>query len=113
MSVESSRPPSAACASITSSKRPLTTDWGSVAPAEYGPCSGEYDGLELRCRAWSMQALAVEHVESSYLADPGRFPPGSAEFDCALLMQGIAHEWHGRPSIRSPVRACLATSGAQ
>jgi hypothetical protein len=24
------------------------------------------------------------------------FPPGSVEFDGALLMRGIEHEWHGR-----------------
>jgi hypothetical protein len=24
------------------------------------------------------------------------FPAGSVELDCALLMRGIDHEWHGR-----------------
>ena len=28
--------------------------------------------------------------------DQAMFPPGSVEFDCALLMRGIDHEWHGR-----------------
>jgi hypothetical protein len=40
-----------------------------------------------------MQALAVEQVESSFFNDPRRFPSGSVEFDCALLMRGIRHEW--------------------
>ena len=58
--------------------------------------SGRYDGLELRCRNWSMQPLNVEQIESSFFEDPARFPPGSAVFDHALLMRGIEHEWHGR-----------------
>ena len=28
--------------------------------------------------------------------DRALFPPGSVEFDCALLMRGIEHEWQGR-----------------
>jgi len=35
-------------------------------------------------------------VESSFFEDRALFPPGSVEFDCALLMRGIEHEWHGR-----------------
>jgi Uncharacterized conserved protein (COG2071) len=31
--------------------------------------------------------------------DRALFPPGSAEFDCGLLMRGIDHEWHGRESL--------------
>jgi hypothetical protein len=27
------------------------------------------------------------------------FPPGSVQFDCALLMRGIDHEWLGRESL--------------
>jgi hypothetical protein len=27
------------------------------------------------------------------------FPKGSIEFDCALLMRGIEHEWHGVPDL--------------
>jgi hypothetical protein len=55
---------------------------------------GRYDGLELRCEKWSVQPLTVEEVKSSYFDDVTKFPPGSATFDCALLMRGIQHEWH-------------------
>ncbi len=41
-----------------------------------------------------MEALDVEAVESSYFSDTSRFPPGSVDFDCALAMRNIAHEWH-------------------
>ncbi|HSU65564.1 MAG TPA: DUF2071 domain-containing protein [Tepidisphaeraceae bacterium] len=60
---------------------------------------GRYDGLELRCKTWAVQPLAVEAVQSSYFDDRTKFPEGSAIFDCALLMRGIEHEWHTREDL--------------
>jgi hypothetical protein len=60
---------------------------------------GRYDGLELACRDWHVEPLAAEAVESSFFQDAARFPPGAAEFDCALVMRGIEHEWHGREEL--------------
>src|SRR5262245_29517367 len=60
---------------------------------------GRFDGLELRPLAWEVQPLAVEKVESSFFEDRALFPAGSVAFDCALLMRGIDHEWHGRESL--------------
>jgi hypothetical protein len=60
---------------------------------------GRFEGLELRSLNWSMSALAIDRVESSFFDDPKRFPPGSVEFDSALLMREIEHEWHGREPI--------------
>jgi hypothetical protein len=57
---------------------------------------GQLDGLELRSFHWQVQPLAVDRVESSFFEDRALFPPGSVELDCALLMRGIDHEWHGR-----------------
>jgi hypothetical protein len=69
--------------------------------------AGTYDGLELRSTRWEMTPLDVRHVESSWFADPAIFPPGSVEFDSALLMRGIPHEWHGRGNLVAPtVAAC-------
>jgi len=51
------------------------------------------EGVQLQTEKWEMQPLAVERVESSFFSDALRFPAGSAEFDCALLMRGIGHEW--------------------
>lgn len=62
---------------------------------------GEFDGLELRSFDWQVAPLAIEKVESSFFEDRTLFPPGSVEFDCALLMRGIDHEWHGRESFHS------------
>jgi hypothetical protein len=64
---------------------------------------GRFDGLELRCRQWDVAPLDVESVSSSYFDDATRFPAGTVNFDCALLMQGIPHEWHGRDEL------CCAT----
>jgi hypothetical protein len=60
---------------------------------------GEFDGLELRSFRWHVDPLMVEQVESSYFTDQTLFPPGSVEFDSALLMRQIDHEWHGRRSL--------------
>jgi hypothetical protein len=56
----------------------------------------QFDGLELRSFNWQVQPLAVGKVKSSFFEDRALFPAGSVEFDCALLMRGIEHEWHGR-----------------
>ncbi len=66
---------------------------------------GVYDGLELRTATWQVEPLAVESVYSSFFADAARFPPGSAMFDCALLMRGIEHQWHGRETLCCPAES--------
>jgi hypothetical protein len=60
---------------------------------------GEFDGLELRSFNWQVQALAVEKAESSFFEDQTLLPPGSVALDCALLMRGIEHEWHGKDQL--------------
>jgi hypothetical protein len=60
---------------------------------------GTYDGLELRTINWNVESLAVDRIESSFFEDSKLFPAGSTEFDCALLMRNINHEWHGRPTL--------------
>jgi len=61
--------------------------------------SGVYDGIELSCIDWKVESLDVDAIESSYFLDSERFPPGSVAFDCALLMRGIDHRWHGRTDL--------------
>ncbi|MCO5166974.1 MAG: DUF2071 domain-containing protein [Planctomycetes bacterium] len=77
-----------------------------------GRAVGELDGLELRTRRWEVEPLAVDAARSSFFDDPTRFPPGSAVFDCALLMRGIEHEWRALPGLRAaahPRRSRSAT----
>lgn len=62
--------------------------------------AAEYDGLELRTLNWNAEPCRVDRVESSFFGNDGVFPKGFAEFDCALLMRGIEHEWHGRESLK-------------
>jgi len=57
------------------------------------------DGLRLRTRAWRVEPLNVDRVASSYYADRSRFPEGSVEYDCTLLMRDIPHEWHSEPPL--------------
>jgi hypothetical protein len=52
------------------------------------------DGLLLRTLDWRIRALSVSEVQSSFFADRERFPEGSTEFDHALVMRDIRHEWH-------------------
>lgn len=60
---------------------------------------GKYDGLELKTFNWDVEPLAVERIESSYFGNAKLFPDGAAEFDCALLMRNIDHEWQGRATL--------------
>jgi hypothetical protein len=56
--------------------------------------AGRLDGLILETKEWRVEPLEAEKVYSSYFADESKFPAGSAEFDHALIMRNIAHEWH-------------------
>jgi hypothetical protein len=58
-----------------------------------------FDGLELRCTRWSIHPLAVDAVRSSYFENESMLPKGSVQFDCALLMRDIDHEWHSKEQI--------------
>jgi hypothetical protein len=71
---------------------------GSVGYSATG-AHGRFDGLELRCSSWTVHPLDVAISESSFFDDRTLFPMGSVEFDCALLMRGIDHEWHARETL--------------
>ena len=58
-----------------------------------------FQGLELRCKNWHAEPLEVGDVRSSFFEDMSFFPKGSIEFDCALLMRGIEHEWHSKSDL--------------
>jgi hypothetical protein len=57
------------------------------------------DGIRLVTSGWCVAPLAVDTVYSSYFADETKFPKGSVEFDCALLMRNIPHEWQSLPDM--------------
>lgn len=91
---------------------PRTSVFGSLAEAsgffERGSLGysvtakpGQFDGLELRSFNWHVRPLDVRNVKSSFFENRELFPPDSVDFDCALLMQGIEHEWVGRTCLCS------------
>ncbi|MFZ0061053.1 MAG: DUF2071 domain-containing protein [Pyrinomonadaceae bacterium] len=52
------------------------------------------DGLRLKTKEWRVEPLDVRSVYSSYFSDEAKFPKGSIEFDNALIMRNVAHQWH-------------------
>jgi hypothetical protein len=52
------------------------------------------DGLTLATKDWRVEPLQVRKVYSSYFSDREKFPEGAIEFDHALIMRNVAHEWH-------------------
>ena len=59
------------------------------------------DGLKLHTVDWQVEPLEILSVKSSFFEDRARFPVGTIEFDCALLMRGIEHEWRSLPTLRA------------
>jgi len=58
------------------------------------------DGVQLATQAWKTSPLAVREVHSSYFHDRERFPEGAIQFDHALIMRDIPHEWHAAEPMR-------------
>lgn len=95
---------------------PATSCFGSLAEAsaffEGGSLGysvtrdeGRLDGLHLRTKDWRVRALAVSEVRSSYFEDRRAFPPGAIEFDHALIMRDLPHEWHAAEDLFSVSQA--------
>jgi hypothetical protein len=59
----------------------------------YSPNGNNFDGLLLNTYTWDMRPLEVSNVQSSYFENERIFPKGSVQFDNALLMTNIEHEW--------------------
>lgn len=52
------------------------------------------DGLKLETKEWRVEPLSLATAYSSYFSDAAKFPTGSVEFDHALIMRNVDHEWH-------------------
>src|SRR2546429_1157333 len=83
-------PPASLFASIDDASRFF--EGGSVGYSATA-AGNRLDGVTLRTQEWKVEPLAIDRVYSSFFADESMFPPGSAAFDCALIMRNIAHEW--------------------
>lgn len=53
----------------------------------------QLDGLVLVTKNWHVEPFQVSRLESSFFTTENGFPVGSAEFDHALIMRDIEHEW--------------------
>jgi len=49
--------------------------------------------IHLKTESWKVRPLKVLTLQSSFFEDRSLFPHGAIEFDNALLMRGIEHEW--------------------
>ena len=54
----------------------------------------KFDGMCLKTNQWKLEALEVKSVTSSFFDNENDFPKGSIQFDNALLMTNVEHEWH-------------------
>jgi hypothetical protein len=60
----------------------------------YSPNGSKYEGLQLKAFNWKVEPLKVAAVQSSFFENETVFPKGAVQFDNALLMTQIEHEWH-------------------
>ncbi|NOT48922.1 MAG: hypothetical protein HOP17_14380 [Acidobacteria bacterium] len=56
------------------------------------------DGITLETMEWKVRPLDVETVSSTFYDDRSIFPEGTIEFDHALIMKDVEHEWHSAPA---------------
>jgi hypothetical protein len=59
----------------------------------YSPNGNKLEGLLLNTFKWEITPLEVNEVKSSFFENESIFPKGSVQFDNALLMTDIEHEW--------------------
>jgi hypothetical protein len=52
------------------------------------------DGLNLKTKEWHVEPLEIRTIYSSYFSAKDKFPEGSIDFDHALIMKNVAHEWY-------------------
>jgi hypothetical protein len=65
----------------------------------YSPNKEKFDGLRLNAYQWKVKPLEVSNIKSSFFEDENVFSKGSVQFDNALLMTNIEHEWKSERSI--------------
>ena len=63
------------------------------------PGSPHYDGIELNLKSWDVHSLSVSHLSDDYFDDRNRFPDGTIEFDHALILRDVQHQWVPAPSL--------------
>lgn len=70
------------------------SDFLKAAQVAYSPndVNEEFDAIKLKTYQWEAAALSKNEAECTFISD--NFKGDEANFDSALIMRGIAHEWH-------------------
>jgi len=77
----------------------------------YSPNNNKYEGLKLQAYSWQVQPLEVQNLHSSFYENEAFFPKGSVQFDNAVLMTRIEHEWKSLKDKLTAVNTGLAKQG--
>jgi len=77
----------------------------------YSPNKGKYEGLKLQAYTWQVRPLEVQNVHSSFYENEAIFPKGSVQFDNALLMTRVEHEWKSLKDKPHAGNSALAKAG--
>lgn len=59
----------------------------------YSPNRDKFEGLQLQAYKWQVRPLEVQNLHSSFYENKAVFPKGTIQFDNALLMTQVEHEW--------------------
>lgn len=60
----------------------------------YSPNGNKFDGMLLKTNNWKVEPMYVRLATSSFFENTTVFPKGSVQFDNALLMTKLEHEWN-------------------
>lgn len=77
------------------------SDFFETGSVGYSPNGTNFDGLKLETYKWKVRPLEVLSVKSSFFENKNVFPEGTIQFDNAILMENIEHEWKSLPTIQS------------
>lgn len=73
---------------------------------------GQFDGVKLKIFDWRVEPLQVEQIQCNFFDERNRFPAGTVEFDCALLMRHLKNEFHILPSFCCQTPKSTSTANA-
>jgi Uncharacterized conserved protein (COG2071) len=58
-----------------------------------GPDGKALEGMQLITNQWLASPLKMSLADSAFYTDQSKWPRGSVELDCGLIMRNIEHEW--------------------
>jgi hypothetical protein len=64
-------------------------------------------GMQLITKEWLASPLQISTAESAFFHDTSKWPEGSVEIDCGLIMRNIEHEWQQLHDVPSAAESSL------